>query len=189
MDPDPIEASACARPLHGFLDVLPGFARLWVHEHEVDPEPTDLLGHHREHAFGQVNHPGLISFRVLGLKSDGAGFEVDLGPAEVQGFALPHPCVERNEQNRLEPSISLPRGAEGTSHIIKDISEIAFQTNLLALNAAAEAARAGESGRGFAVVAEAVPSLAFRAKDAAVRTEALIRESVAKAAEGSSAAQ
>jgi len=79
--------------------------------------------------------------------------------------------------------------AEGTSHIIKDISEIAFQTNLLALNAAVEAARAGESGRGFAVVAEEVRSLALRAKDAAVRTEALIRESVAKAGEGSTAAQ
>ena len=78
--------------------------------------------------------------------------------------------------------------AEGTSHIIKDISEIAFQTNLLALNAAVEAARAGESGRGFAVVAEEVRSLSLRAKDAAIRTESLIRDSVSKAAEGASAA-
>jgi len=78
--------------------------------------------------------------------------------------------------------------AEGTSHIIKDISEIAFQTNLLALNAAVEAARAGESGRGFAVVAEEVRSLALRAKDAAVRTESLIRESVSKAGQGAAAA-
>jgi methyl-accepting chemotaxis protein len=79
--------------------------------------------------------------------------------------------------------------AESTSQIIKDVSEIAFQTNLLALNAAVEAARAGEAGRGFAVVAEEVRSLALRAKDAAVKTEELIRQSVQQAGAGELAAQ
>ena len=79
--------------------------------------------------------------------------------------------------------------AEGTSQIIKDINEIAFQTNLLALNAAVEAARAGEAGRGFAVVAEEVRSLALRSKVAAVRTEALIRESVSLTGEGETTAR
>jgi methyl-accepting chemotaxis protein len=74
--------------------------------------------------------------------------------------------------------------AEGTSQIIRDINDIAFQTNLLALNAAVEAARAGEAGRGFAVVAEEVRSLALRAKEAAAKTETLIRQSVKETAEG-----
>jgi methyl-accepting chemotaxis protein len=91
--------------------------------------------------------------------------------------------------DRLQGTMQkIRQSAEGTSQIIRDVSDIAFQTNLLALNAAVEAARAGEAGRGFAVVAEEVRSLALRAKEAAIKTEDLIRQSVAQAAEGQAAA-
>jgi methyl-accepting chemotaxis protein len=84
--------------------------------------------------------------------------------------------------------VKVRQSADRTGQIIKDVTDIAFQTNLLALNAAVEAARAGEAGRGFAVVAEEVRSLALRAKDAAQKTEDLIRESVRQAGEGDAAA-
>jgi methyl-accepting chemotaxis protein len=81
---------------------------------------------------------------------------------------------------------NIRNAAESTSQIIRDINEIAFQTNLLALNAAVEAARAGDAGRGFAVVAEEVRNLAQRSKEAAAKTEELIRQSVRLSGDGES---
>jgi methyl-accepting chemotaxis protein len=87
--------------------------------------------------------------------------------------------------SRMMQSMHQIRSAsEGTAEIIRDINEISFQTNLLALNAAVEAARAGDAGRGFAVVAEEVRNLALRSKDAAKKTEELIRQSVRLSGEG-----
>jgi methyl-accepting chemotaxis protein len=95
-----------------------------------------------------------------------------------------------SEVERMNGTMGRVRGAaEATSQIIRDINEIAFQTNLLALNAAVEAARAGEAGRGFAVVAQEVRSLALRSKQAAARTEALIRDAVVQAGAGEASAR
>ena len=85
--------------------------------------------------------------------------------------------------------VKIRTSAEATSQIMRDINEIAFQTNLLALNAAVEAARAGEAGRGFAVVAEEVRTLALRSKQAAGKTEELIRQAVSQASEGEATSQ
>jgi methyl-accepting chemotaxis protein len=90
--------------------------------------------------------------------------------------------------DQMKVAMDKVRGAStDTAQIIRDINDIAFQTNLLALNAAVEAARAGEAGRGFAVVAEEVRSLALRAKEAASKTEGLIRVSVQQAEAGEAA--
>jgi methyl-accepting chemotaxis protein len=95
--------------------------------------------------------------------------------AEVSGASS---AGSRSMGEMFEAMGRIREAAEKTAAIIRDINEIAFQTNLLALNAAVEAARAGESGRGFAVVAQEVRMLAQRSKDAAHKTEALIRDSV-----------
>ncbi len=76
------------------------------------------------------------------------------------------------------------KSAQSMAQIITDINEIAFQTNLLALNAAVEAARAGDAGRGFAVVADEVRALALRSKEAALKTETLIEDSLKLTEEG-----
>ena len=80
--------------------------------------------------------------------------------------------------------VQIRLSSANTAEIIRDINHIALQTNLLALNAAVEAARAGDAGRGFAVVADEVRELAMRSKEAANKTEVLIKQSMDLAQQG-----
>jgi methyl-accepting chemotaxis protein len=80
--------------------------------------------------------------------------------------------------------VQIRASSANTAEILKDINHIALQTNLLALNAAVEAARAGDAGRGFAVVADEVRDLAMRCKEAANKTEVLIKQSMELAQNG-----
>jgi methyl-accepting chemotaxis protein len=119
-----------------------------------------------------------------------AGMAKETGESALQANELAHRARDAASEGasaveRMQDAMArIKASAQGTSPIIRDINDIAFQTNLLALNAAVEAARAGEAGRGFAVVAEEVRSLALRAKEAATKTEVLIRQSVDEVGEG-----
>jgi methyl-accepting chemotaxis protein len=84
----------------------------------------------------------------------------------------------------MEAVQAINDASQSIGKVIKVIDDIAFQTNILALNAAVEAARAGAAGRGFAVVAEEVRNLAAKSAEAAQDTEALIENSINRAALG-----
>ncbi|MBN2723394.1 MAG: HAMP domain-containing protein [Deltaproteobacteria bacterium] len=92
--------------------------------------------------------------------------------------------VQKLSENLVVAMENIMNSSKQSTAIISDINEISFQTNLLALNAAVEAARAGEAGRGFAVVAEEVRNLAHRSKEAAKRTELLIKNSMSESENG-----
>jgi methyl-accepting chemotaxis protein len=129
-----------------------------------------------DRAGGRLTEVATVAQRTADRAREASGLARDADGAAKSGAAAVQQLSGAMQKIR--------EAAEGTGEIIRDVTDIAFQTNLLALNAAVEAARAGEAGRGFAVVAEEVRSLALRSKDAAGRTEALIKESVRQATEG-----
>jgi len=131
-----------------------------------------------------------VEYRVVVLKDPETGSVVAEIPAlhlADYGADVPeatNDAVRETALSSAEVVRSLGEKSSDIDQIVQTITGIASQTNLLALNAAIEAARAGEHGRGFAVVAEEVRSLALRSKEAALKTEELIKESVHQAAEG-----
>jgi methyl-accepting chemotaxis protein len=109
---------------------------------------------------------------------------------QASALAVSASAVAISGREAVERVIDTMKNIHGASCRMADIlgviDGIAFQTNILALNAAVEAARAGEQGRGFAVVASEVRSLAGRSTQAAREIKALIADSVAHVAQGSS---
>jgi methyl-accepting chemotaxis protein len=75
---------------------------------------------------------------------------------------------------------ALATASEEVRAFVTLVQKMARQSKLLALNAAMEAARAGEHGQGFAVVANEVRRLAANSADAAQKTEALVRDVLAR---------
>jgi methyl-accepting chemotaxis protein len=78
---------------------------------------------------------------------------------------------------------SLAGASEEIRNFVTFVQKMARQSKLLALNAAMEAARAGVHGQGFAVVASEVRRLAAGAGEAAEKTEALVRDVLARVGE------
>ena len=78
---------------------------------------------------------------------------------------------------------SLAGASEEIRNFVTFVQKMARQSKLLALNAAMEAARAGVHGQGFAVVANEVRRLAAGAGEAAEKTEALVRDVLARVGE------
>ena len=78
---------------------------------------------------------------------------------------------------------ALAGASEEIRNFVTFVQKMARQSKLLALNAAMEAARAGVHGQGFAVVASEVRRLAAGAGEAAEKTEALVRDVLARVGE------
>ena len=78
---------------------------------------------------------------------------------------------------------ALGGASEEIRNFVTFVQKMARQSKLLALNAAMEAARAGVHGQGFAVVANEVRRLAAGAGEAAEKTEALVRDVLARVAQ------
>jgi len=72
---------------------------------------------------------------------------------------------------------------------IREINVMARQTNYLAMNAAVQAAHIEETGRGFELFTEEIRRLSVSTKDAALKTEDLIRRSVELAQNGENLAR
>lgn len=185
------EFASISRALDTAADTLAGsLSSVSVSAEQLSATTTSLAEGSQELAQGASRQAAAFEVATAGLhgvaglvrsNADGAQKAHDLARS-AQGAA--EGCLDRTGamQDAME---RIRESSERTSAILKDIDEIAFQTNLLALNASVEAARAGEAGRGFAVVAEEVRNLANRSKEAARRTEALIRESMELTGAGS----
>jgi methyl-accepting chemotaxis protein len=100
---------------------------------------------------------------------------------DASAVALEH--VATDARASADAVKALAEASEEFGAFVTLVQKMAKQSKLLALNAAMEAARAGEHGQGFAVVASEVRRLAANSAEAAQKTEALVRDVLAKVQE------
>ena len=134
-----------------------------------------------------------VAFEVAAGARDGVARNAELATLahgnrqrfDVSAIALQQLAAEADAN---ATAIAALAGASGEiRNFVTLVQKMARQSKLLALNAAMEAARAGEQGEGFAVVAAEVRRLATSSDESAERTEALVRDVLARVEESRAA--
>jgi methyl-accepting chemotaxis protein len=175
--------STCTETLHDFISqVASSSDQVSAAANEISNGAQTIAQGGREHA-SALQNTGESLAQIAEMARSNA-----LRTEEARAFAQQTRVVAVGADGLVGEMVKamaqIRVSSANTAEIIKDINHIALQTNLLALNAAVEAARAGDAGRGFAVVADEVRDLAMRSKEAANKTEALIKQSMELAQSG-----
>jgi len=128
--------------------------------------------------------------KAANVGSAGRGFSVlaremgDLARRSLSAAAKMDEIIKSATVSASGASAETELSQKEFNDAIREINIMARQTNYLAMNAAVQAAHIEEAGRGFESFTEEIRRLSVSTKDAALRTEGLIRNSVELAQNG-----